>query len=80
MEKLEKRKRQLWAYILRYYVDWKYSPLLKEMADNAFGDDKLSKEGARYILKLLEAEGKIRIEPMKRRGVRLVVPKNLTKK
>ena len=79
-EKLEKRKRQLWVYILGFYVDWNYAPLLQEMADNAFGEDKLTREGARYILKMLEKDGKIKIEPMKRRGVKLVVPENLTNK
>ena len=74
-EKIEKRKRQLWIYILGFYVDWECSPLLQEMADNAFGDDKMTREGARYILKLLEKDGKIKIEPKKRRGVKLVVPK-----
>ena len=79
-EKFKKRKRQLWVYILGFFVDWNYAPLLQEMADNAFGKDKLTREGARYVLKGLEEDGRIKINPKKRRGVELVVPENLTNK
>ena len=74
-EQLEKRKRQLWVYLLGYYVDWNFMPTLREMADNAFGEDKLSYEGARYILRLLEKDGRIKINPRKRRGIELIEPK-----
>ena len=69
---LEKRKRQLWVYLLDYYIDWNFFPTLREMAENAFREDKLSYEGARYILKLLESDGKIKIIPKKRRGIELL--------
>ena len=71
-EKFKKRKMQLWAYLLGYYVDWDYMPTLQEIAENAFGEVKLTKEGSRYLLKALEKEGKIRINPKKRRGIELV--------
>lgn len=71
-EQLEKRKRMLWVYLLDYYVDYNILPTLREIAENAFGEDKLSYEGARYILRLLETDGKIKIDKKKRRGIRLV--------
>lgn len=71
-EQLEKRKRQCWVYLLGYYVDWNFMPTLREIATNAFGENKLSYEGARYILRLLKADGKIDIIPGKRRGIELI--------
>ena len=71
-EKFKKRKMQLWAYLLGYYVSWDYMPTLQEIADNAFGAVQLTKEGSRYLLKALEKEGKIKINPRKRRGIELI--------
>ena len=68
-EKFKKRKRELWAYLLGYYVDWGFMPLLKEIAEEAFKPAKLTREGARYILKGLEKEGKIEILEKKKRGI-----------
>ena len=74
-EKFEKRKRELWVYILGYYVDHNYMPLLREIAENAFTPDKLTREGARYILKGLEKDGRIKISSKKRRGIELITKK-----
>ena len=74
-EKFKKRKRQLWAYLLGYYVDWDYMPTLQEIADNAFTPNKLTREGARYILKGLEKDGMVKINPTKKRGIELITKK-----
>ena len=71
-EKFKKRERQLWAYLLGYYVDWDFMPTLKEISENAFGGVKLTREGARYILKGLETDGRIKIIKRKRRGIELI--------
>ena len=74
-EKFKKRKRELWAYLLGYYVDWDFMPTLQEIADNAFGKVKLTREGARYILLGLEKDGRIEIIPNKKRGIKLLTEK-----
>jgi len=71
-EKFKKRKRELWVYLLGYYVDNNYMPTLQEIAENAFGEVKLTREGARYILKGLEKDGRIKINARKRRGIELI--------
>ena len=71
-EKFKKRKRQLWAYLLGYYVDWDFMPTLQEISENAFKGVKLTREGARYVLKGLEKDGRIKIIEKKRRGIELI--------
>ena len=79
-EKYKKRKRQLWVYLLGYYVDHDYMPLLREIAEEAFRPDRLTREGARYILKGLEEDGRIRIISTKRRGIELITKEGGDKK
>ena len=63
-------KRRAWIYLLSYYNDWGFMPTLQEIANNAFGR-RMTREGARYVLRQLERDGKIKVEPGKNRGIRL---------
>jgi len=71
MNKMKKNERRAWIYLLAYHSDWGFMPTLQEIADNAF-ERKMTREGARYILKQLEKDGKIEIEPNKNRGIRIL--------
>ncbi len=65
---IEKRKKDAWAYILKYYTDNGYMPTLREIGESAF-QDHLTPEGVKYILKGLARDNKIELIPRKPRGI-----------
>ena len=67
----EERKSDIWAFILGYWEDRKYTPTLNEIGWY-FGK---SRQWAQYFVKQLEADGKVKVVPHRIRGIVVLVKK-----
>ena len=67
-------KETLWAYILGYIEDHKYSPTLEEMKEKLKEEtgETFSREHCRKIVGYLVEEGKLELTPNKWRNIRIV--------
>lgn len=74
MNEIINNRQRVWIYLLEYYNDNNFMPTLDEISRNAF-DNKLSRQGAKYLLHRLEKDGKIKVEPKRMRGISLCCDK-----
>lgn len=64
---------KVWEFLLHYYAEYSYMPTLREIADHFSVDgSKYSHEWARYCLRELERQGRIKVEFQKMRGIKLI--------